>query len=118
MCDELDTEEVELKFRSAGSCSTGSAWRIRLLPSHQSKLVLIHEFSHTMHSWKYWGDKDEKTGKKHQAHGPEFVGVYMYLLIRFGGIDKDAITRHANEHNIKFRLPEQYWEWEKSRGNV
>jgi len=114
MCERLNVDIPELKFRASGSCSWGSASQIRLLPSHCTRLVLIHEFAHTLHSYKHWGNKTAD-GKRHQVHGPEFVGIYMYLLIRFSGVDKKALIGHANEHNIKFLLPEQYWEWEDAR---
>ncbi|KPL07299.1 hypothetical protein AMJ86_04750 [bacterium SM23_57] len=109
ICQDIGMKKPELKFRSAGSCSWGGLFEIRLLPSHCTQLVLTHEIAHAVHI--HFGNKTD--GKKHQVHGKEFVGYYMYLLIRFCGIDKDAIVRHANDHKIKFLLPEQYWEWAK-----
>ena len=105
----LGEKSVELKFRSGGSSSYGGQYSgIQLLPCHCNHLVLLHELAHVLHG--RWGNKTG--GNKHQSHGQEFVGVFMYLLIRFGGVDKSEIIRHANEHKIKFLLPTQHWEWE------
>ncbi len=111
VCDALGEKNVELKFRSGGSCSTGGQYTgIQLLPCHCNHLVLLHELSHVLHG--RWGNKTD--GNKHQAHGQEFVGIFMYFLIRFGGVDKSEIIRHANEHKIDFLLPTKFWEWEDS----
>jgi hypothetical protein len=111
VCDVLGEKKVELKFRSGGSSSFGGQYTgIQLLPCHCNHLVLLHELSHVLHG--RWGNKTD--GNKHQSHGREFVGIFMYFLIRFGGVDKSEIIRHANEHKIDFLLPTKFWEWEDS----
>ena len=108
----LGEKDVTLRFRSGGSSSYGGQYSgIQLLPCHCNHLVLLHELAHVLHG--RWGNKTN--GDKHQAHGREFVGIFMYFLIRFGGVDKSEIIRHANEHNIDFLLPTQHWEWEDSQ---
>jgi len=110
VCNELGAEDIDLKFRSGGNCSSAGYCGIRLLPCHLNHLVLLHEAAHIQH--RHWGNKTD--GNKHQAHGREFVGIFMYFLIRFGGVDKSEIIRHANEHKIDFLLPTKFWEWEDS----
>lgn len=110
VCNELDEKKVDLTFRSGGRSSTGGLRGIRLLPCHCIHLVMLHELAHVVHG--RWGNKTD--GNKHQAHGREFVGIFMYLLIRFGGVDKSDIIKHANDHKIDFLLPDKFWEWENS----
>lgn len=104
ICINLGVDTPDLKFRSGGSTSTGSRWRIRLLPCHRTMLVLLHELAHVLH---YRWDK----GKGEQGHGKEFMGIYAYLLIRFGGVNKDNLVRHAIRAGVKLELPDQYWTW-------
>jgi hypothetical protein len=106
VCQGLREKKPVLKFRSAGRHSFGGI-TIQLLPCHCTRLILLHELAHVLH--RRWGTTTN--GKKHQSHGKEFVGIYAYLLIRFGGIDKTAIIRHAAKHKIQLLLPEQYWNW-------
>jgi hypothetical protein len=106
ICNNLGEKVPELKFRSGGSHSFGGT-KIRLLPCHCDYLVLMHELAHVLH--RRWGRKTD--GKRHQSHGQEFVGIYAYLLIRFGEVEKGALLRHAVNAKIKLLLPEQYHEW-------
>ena len=108
ICYELGEEAPELKFRTGGRSSKGG-YRIRLLPCHCNQLVLIHELAHVLH--RRWGTKTND--QQHQSHGKEFVGIYAYLLIRFGGIDKDEIIGHARFSTVNLLLPERYWNWAK-----
>jgi hypothetical protein len=110
VCTTLGEKEPPLKFRTGGSCSYAGT-DIRLLPVHCTYTVLLHELSHILH--KRWGK--ETDGKRHQAHGQEFVGIFAYMFIRFGGIDKRAIIGHAVKAKIKLLLPKQYWDWNESR---
>lgn len=104
ICQDLDQEAPNLRFRKSGRCSYGG-YDIRLLPEHCNRLILMHEFSHVLH--RRWS----KNHDKEQSHGKEFVGIYAYLLIRFGGVDQDKLVEHMLEHNIKFEFPKQFGEW-------
>lgn len=110
VCTTLDEKIPTLKFRTGGSCSYAGI-DIRLLPCHRTYTVLLHELAHILH--RRWGRKTD--GKSHQAHGREFVGIYAYLFVRFGGIDKSEIIRHAIGNKVKILLPKQYWDWNESR---
>jgi hypothetical protein len=114
VCLELGEEKPELTFRSGGSTSSAGYAGIKLLPCHCTRTVLLHELAHILH--RYWGTKTN--GKKHQAHGKEFMGIFAYLLIRFGGIDKTAIIRHARDRKVNLLLPEQYWDWKEKESKA
>jgi hypothetical protein len=114
VCNELGEDKVDLKFRSGGRSSFGGLCGIQLLPCHCHHLVLLHELAHVLHV--RWGKKTN--GKKHQSHGKEFTGVFAYLLIRFGGIDKTGIIRHAREFKVNLLLPEQYWDWKEQESKA
>ena len=103
ICFNMNEHPVELKFRTGGRSSFGGR-NIRLLPCHRNLLVLLHELAHVL-TRRWYG------GKRIQSHGPEFVGVYAYLLIRFGEVKRDAIVRHAAKANVKMSLPDRYWTW-------
>lgn len=110
VCSEMKIKAPKLKFRSGGSSSWQTRSEICLLPSHRTITVLLHELAHTLHG--KWGDRTNNV--KHQAHGQEFVGVFAYLLIRYAGIDRSALIRHANDSKIKIRLHEKYWDWKEA----
>lgn len=110
VCGELGEKIPKLKFRTGGTTSYAGA-DIRLISDHCTRTVLLHELSHILH--RRWGNRSN--GKRHQAHGQEFVGIFAYMFIRFGGIDKREIIGHATEAKIKLLLPEQYWDWNESR---
>jgi hypothetical protein len=110
VCGELGEKVPELKFRTGGTTSYASA-DIRLISCHRTRTVLLHELSHILH--RRWGNRTD--GKRHQGHGQEFVGIFAYMLIRFGGIDKREIIGHATKAKVKLLLPERYWDWNESR---
>ena len=57
-------------------------------------VVVLHEMAHEVH--RYLG----RPG--HAIHGREFVGIEMYLLVKFAGYDIKELIRTANEVNIEF----------------
>ncbi len=104
ICAELGEVAPELKFRTGGRCSKGSSERIRLLPCDFTQRMLLHELAHTLQNrWHDW--------RTIQAHGKEFVGIYMYLLVRFGGVDYINLMRTANKRKVKFLPPTKQGEW-------
>lgn len=109
VCRELNEEPVKVSFRSGGRCSFGGRWRIRLLPSHRNVLVILHELAHSFHG--RWNARSHQE----QSHGKEFVGIYIYLLARFGGCDAQAVTMHAHRSKVKVVMPDRYWTWDALR---
>lgn len=107
ICINLGEKVPALKFRKSGSHSFGGT-DIRLLPVHCNRLILLHELAHVLH--RRWGNTDDN-GKLHAGHGKEFVGIYVYLLTRFGEVDLNRLTGHLREYGIKYELPIQFSEW-------
>lgn len=104
VCVELGVPAPELKFRTGGRCSKGSSERIRLLPCDLTQRMLLHELSHTLQNrWNDW--------RTIQSHGREFVGIYMYLLVRFGGVNYLGLLDTANKRKVKFSMPTEHGEW-------
>lgn len=110
VCHNLNEKAPMLKFRTGGACSYGGI-DIRLAPSHKNRLILLHELAHVLH--RRWGHCDNK-GKMHAGHGKEFVGIYCYLLIRFGEVDQDKLIQHLVSHKIKYQMPRQFADWMNS----
>jgi hypothetical protein len=103
VCAELGEKVPELKFRSGGRSSYGGI-KIRLLPCDCTQRILLHELAHVLHRrWYDW--------RNQQGHGKEFVGVYMYLLVRFGGVDYLRLLDTANKRRVKFLPPTEQGEW-------
>ena len=104
ICAELSEEMPELKFRTGGRRSYGSSRRIRLIRSNLTQRMLLHELAHGLHDrWTDW--------RNLQSHGKEFVGIYMYLLVRFGGVDYLRLLDTANKRKVKFNIPTEFSEW-------
>lgn len=103
VCAELGEEAPELKFRKGGQRSFGGNKRIRLTNFNLTQRMLLHELAHGLtYRWTK-GDV--------QSHGKEFVGIYMYLLVRFGGVDYINLMRSANKRKVKFLPPTEQGVW-------
>ena len=61
--------------------------------------ILLHEWAHIL-AYEYY-DRNHSL----EAHGPEFVSIYMNLLNTYLGIDMKEMTRKAREMNIDFISP-------------
>ena len=99
-----------LVLRRSGTTSRAQLTKnqIRLIPKHCNRLVVIHEFAHILQRrWFGFG--------RVQSHGREFVGVYGYLLIRFGGVNEREFLDSCKEKGIHCDLPSQYFEWRDAR---
>ena len=107
VCLNLGEETPELKFRTGGRSSYGG-FTIRLLPCHCNLLVLLHELAHVLHRRWHLARHDQ------QAHGPEYMGIFAYLLIRFGEADHDILLTHAADSKVKVDLPQKYWDWRRA----
>lgn len=68
---------------------------------------ILHEFAHYVEGRHAWLLK-----RRCAAHGPEFVGYFMVLLEKIGGIDMPPMQEHAVTKRVKFILPER-GDWTK-----
>ncbi len=57
--------------------------------------ITLHETAHSivLRTWGRYGAA---------AHGKEFLGIYMYLLAKFGGWDYSDMARRSNERGLLF----------------
>ena len=76
--------------------ATGSRTTIRLPQDRPTPIhVILHEVAHALSS-TFDGDTD--------AHGPDFVGLYMGLLDRWLGIPTPLLMFTAGQHGVTFNL--------------
>lgn len=72
--------------------------RINLISCHHTFPVLCHEFAHLV-VW-YWYEKDKK--QLVEAHGKEWLTVYMILLNHACGIPVPLLIKSANDCKLEF----------------
>ena len=84
-------EELPKQCRVVGA--TGSRLKLRVPLTGLSTTVILHELAHSMTS--------THEGKS-AHHGPRFVGVYMDLLTKYAGHDREALQRSATERGVRF----------------
>ena len=66
-------------------------------------VVVLHEMAHEVH---------RKVGRYRQAvHGREFVGIHMYLLVKFGGFSINELVKSANDSRVDFVSMATVREW-------
>lgn len=92
-----------LSFRSGGRFSYGGIFGIRLLPCHHNKHVILHELAHTLVS--------HDVNKLVAHHGEEFMGMLVYLLVKYCNMDYSSLKKSVREANLKCEMPECYWRW-------
>lgn len=66
---------------------------------HTNRGSIIHEVAHHITDVVFG---DRISGKKLEHHGPEYVGVYMYMLNRLADIPIDILTNSAINMNVTF----------------
>jgi len=88
-------------------CAMKGQTHMQIPPSMRRRDCLIHEFAHYV-----VGRHDWLLKRRSAAHGPEFVGYFMVLLEKIGGIDMRAMQEHAVTKRVKFVLPER-GDWTK-----
>lgn len=92
-------KEVKLKCRKGGNTSWAKyhSWEISLAGSMNKKWVLIHEFAHFVANWV-----SSRRGTKFASHGPEFLGIYMYLLVEYYGQNLKELQNSATMAGLSF----------------
>jgi hypothetical protein len=68
---------------------------IRLVKVHQNYSVVMHEAAHAIVSEYYPATVED--------HGPEWLGIYLWLLKASGSVPESALKASAKEHNLKWR---------------
>lgn len=68
--------------------------KIVFRPRHMSALIVLHEMAHAV--------TDYILGPELEAHGPQWLGVYMFLMDRFHIAPTIALTASAKAVGLKF----------------
>lgn len=92
--------------RAAYSCGG----LIKLPRWARQPVVVLHEMAHEVVRYV--------VRKPHAAHGREFVGIEMYLLVKFGNYQIGHLVHTANEAGLVFDSQNQvkeYLKWAKAR---
>jgi hypothetical protein len=82
-----------LRHRRAtrATLATGSRLAIEA-PDTLPSWVLLHETAHAL------GDPGD--GAPHDGHGPDFLGIYVKLLVRHARLDQDMLARSLREAGL------------------
>jgi hypothetical protein len=89
-------EEFETRVKSKEGDS--NRFRIRLQPQ-TSTWIVLHEIAHSLNSTiDSGGDR----------HGPNYLGIYMWLLTRYGGFDLPVLMYTARKAKLDFNLSARF----------
>lgn len=73
---------------------------ITLRPQHVNPAIALHETAHAItHHLFGWDPPDM------EVHGPQWLGIYMVLLDKFGVAPRSALEASAREHGLKWVGP-------------
>lgn len=72
---------------------------LRMLPDHCNPATVLHEVAHHI--------VHVRLGTKYQDHGPEWLGVFLDLLVAFHVAPEDALVSSLKHRRLKFKLPAQ-----------
>jgi hypothetical protein len=70
-------------------------YAVQLPRQARTRADALHEAAHWLVDCLYWG-------REPAWHGPEFLGVLMYLLVKYGEADRTHLARTANEARLDF----------------
>lgn len=57
--------------------------------------TILHELAHVLDSYR---------GRNHRSeagHGPTFIGIYITLLVKYAGMDKEWLESRARRHGVR-----------------
>lgn len=85
----------KLSYRSGGRASFArGSGELQFLPSHMNKVIACHEIAHLV-TYKVHGDY------KVAGHGPEWVRIYVEMLVKYCGIDRKMLMNTLKMSRIK-----------------
>lgn len=89
-----------------------NSWEIALPRWSRQPVIILHELAHMITgNLIIWG-------KRVASHGPEFVGVEMYLLNKYLKISVSELCRQANDSGIDFISQSRYKEFHKNKRRI
>lgn len=65
--------------------------------TNQNTAIALHEAAHAIH--------DYILGDYHEAHGPEWLGIYLVLLDTAGVASRSALELSARKYGLEWRSP-------------
>lgn len=84
--DFYQTLPPHVKDGRAARRATGSSFQISLPRWARSPMIILHELAHAM---------------SHDKHGPEFVRVFISLLVRYLGMNESELIKSAKASGVK-----------------
>lgn len=105
VCRLYDVPVPRTVFLRRGKLGLRQGWRtaydpndhsLTLAPQHQNTAIVLHEVAHLVHS-VVAGDED------HEAHGPEWLALYLYLLARYGLAPRLALFASARAGHLRWK---------------
>ena len=82
-----------LKKGSSFSCD--DPYMLCLNKRHMNVGICLHESAHAIHTYLM--------GHAHETHGPQFLAIYMNLLLKAGGISKRALISSLKSLDLEWR---------------
>lgn len=95
VCRHFKIKPVRVDHGGGRRCAYSYGGKIALPKWARQPVVVLHEMAHEVH--RFLG----RTGRE-AIHGREFLGIEMYLLVKFGGFDLKELIRTANEVGLDF----------------
>lgn len=90
---------VPLSPNNKTAWAKGGRGQIQLPPEGVPTRVLIHEISHACSSEHTCGN----------GHGPDFLGIYFYLLDKYCQIPYPLLLYTADQDQLKYNLSAKPW---------
>jgi hypothetical protein len=88
---------------------------IFLTKQHWNAATVLHEMAHAIITDRYGERRTRLTKRFVQAHGPEWLGVYMTLLARAGIAPMVALRASADAAKLSYSLRSAAWALKKKK---
>lgn len=79
--------------------ATGERMNLRFPARGVATWVILHELAHSLNS-----SIDDIDNEDNDRHGPNFVGLYMQLLIKYLKLDQIMLLGTARMHKVKVNV--------------
>lgn len=105
VCRLYEVEIPTMVFLRRGKLGLRQGWRtcfdpneysLTFAPQHQNTAIVLHEVAHLVHS-VVTGDE------AHEAHGAEWLALYLYLLCRYGIAPRVALFASARAFGLRWK---------------
>ena len=66
------------------------------------EVVVLHECAHSITIQKYCPNETAGEYQSLAAHGPEFVGIFLELLVKHTSLDRNSLKQSLDERGILY----------------